>query len=199
MRGTIPPFSHTPSWRGAQLNHRDKFTYTSLQKTEKVRFDFHVKQVTYETKLRSSDNIRSPASNVSENTFSSFGGIIGGLKQPPDYDLISYTLCDEPTADGSRYFGPTSLYWLATSSDEHFVCKCWAYVQPNGKVKVKLSLCLSFNRAPRHGGVLGGWTYSFMHSLTSALDGAEWYNDESPGISEGRVATNFSLLPRHFT
>jgi hypothetical protein len=38
--------------------------------------------------------------------------------------------------------------------------------------KVKLSLCL--NWAPRYGGVLGEWTYSSTHSLTSALDGGEW-------------------------
>jgi len=31
-----------------------------------------------------------------------------------------------------------------------------------------------FNRAPRHEGVLGEWTYSSIHSLTSTLDGGEW-------------------------
>jgi hypothetical protein len=36
---------------------------------------------------------------------------------------------------------------------------------------VKLSLC--FNWAPRHEGVLGEWSYSSIHSLTSALDGGE--------------------------
>jgi len=25
MHGAIPPLSNTPSWRGAQLKHRDKF------------------------------------------------------------------------------------------------------------------------------------------------------------------------------
>jgi hypothetical protein len=39
------------------------------------------------------------------------------------------------------------------------------------KVKVKFSQC--FNRAPRYGGVLGVWRYSFTHSLTSALDEGE--------------------------
>jgi hypothetical protein len=38
-------------------------------------------------------------------------------------------------------------------------------------MKTKLSLCLSFNWAPRHEGVLEEWRYSSTHSLTSALDG----------------------------
>jgi hypothetical protein len=37
-----------------------------------------------------------------------------------------------------------------------------------------LSLCLSFNWAPRHEGMLLEWKYSSTHSLTSALDGGEW-------------------------
>jgi hypothetical protein len=28
MSGAIPPFPNTPSWRGAQLKHRDNFTFT---------------------------------------------------------------------------------------------------------------------------------------------------------------------------
>jgi len=28
MRGAVPPLPHTPSWRGAQLKHRDNFTFT---------------------------------------------------------------------------------------------------------------------------------------------------------------------------
>jgi hypothetical protein len=28
MSGAIPPFPNTPSWRGAQLKHRDSFTFT---------------------------------------------------------------------------------------------------------------------------------------------------------------------------
>jgi hypothetical protein len=28
-RGAIPPLPNTPSWRGAQLKHRDNFTFTS--------------------------------------------------------------------------------------------------------------------------------------------------------------------------
>jgi hypothetical protein len=27
MRGAIPPLPNTPSWRGAQLKHRDNFTF----------------------------------------------------------------------------------------------------------------------------------------------------------------------------
>jgi hypothetical protein len=27
MRGAIPPLPHMPSWRGAQLKHRDDFTF----------------------------------------------------------------------------------------------------------------------------------------------------------------------------
>jgi hypothetical protein len=40
-------------------------------------------------------------------------------------------------------------------------------------IKVK-SLCFSFDRAPRHEGVLGEWMYSSTHPLTLALDGGEW-------------------------
>jgi hypothetical protein len=28
MSGAIPPLPNTPSWRGAQLKHRDSFTFT---------------------------------------------------------------------------------------------------------------------------------------------------------------------------
>jgi len=28
MRGAIPAYPNTPSWRGAQLKHRDNFTFT---------------------------------------------------------------------------------------------------------------------------------------------------------------------------
>jgi hypothetical protein len=41
-----------------------------------------------------------------------------------------------------------------------------------GEAKGEVVLC--FKRAPRHEGVLGEWTYSYTHSLTSALDGGEW-------------------------
>jgi len=30
MRGAIPPLPNTPSWRGSQLKHRDKFTCTTF-------------------------------------------------------------------------------------------------------------------------------------------------------------------------
>jgi hypothetical protein len=42
------------------------------------------------------------------------------------------------------------------------------------KVKVKLSLCFFFNRAPRHEGVWEEWRYRSTHSLISALEGGEW-------------------------
>jgi hypothetical protein len=42
------------------------------------------------------------------------------------------------------------------------------------QIKVRLSLCFIFNRTPRHEGVLGEWSYSATHSLTSALNGGEW-------------------------
>jgi hypothetical protein len=60
-----------------------------------------------------------------------------------------------------------------------------------GKVKVKLSLC--FNRAPRHGGVLGKWRYSSTHSLTSALDGCEWSASHPGGFNprEGAPGTHW--------
>jgi hypothetical protein len=31
MRGDVPPFSSTPSWRGSLLQHRDKFTFIFLR------------------------------------------------------------------------------------------------------------------------------------------------------------------------
>jgi hypothetical protein len=41
MSGAIPPFPNTPSWRGAQLKHRDNFTFaftfTIFVKAEKPR------------------------------------------------------------------------------------------------------------------------------------------------------------------
>jgi hypothetical protein len=30
MRGAIAPLPNTPSWRGAQLKHRDNFTFTFI-------------------------------------------------------------------------------------------------------------------------------------------------------------------------
>jgi hypothetical protein len=39
--------------------------------------------------------------------------------------------------------------------------------------KVNLSLCF-FNWAPSHEGILREYMYSFIHSLTSAVDGGEW-------------------------
>jgi hypothetical protein len=39
------------------------------------------------------------------------------------------------------------------------------------EVKKKLPLCFSW--APHHKGILGEWRYSFIHPLTSALDGGE--------------------------
>jgi hypothetical protein len=43
-----------------------------------------------------------------------------------------------------------------------------------GKGKCKVVHVLSFNWTPRPESVLGEWTYSFTHSLTSALDRGEW-------------------------
>jgi hypothetical protein len=39
MSGAIPPFPNTPPWRGAQLKHRDKFTFFThfMRKTKKIR------------------------------------------------------------------------------------------------------------------------------------------------------------------
>jgi hypothetical protein len=56
----------------------------------------------------------------------------------------------------------------------------------HGQGKVKLSLC--FNWAPCHGGVLGEWIYSSIHSLTSALDGGEW-SASRPGRFTSRERT----------
>jgi hypothetical protein len=36
MSGAAPPLPNTPSWRGAQLNHRDKFTLTLPEKSSIV-------------------------------------------------------------------------------------------------------------------------------------------------------------------
>jgi hypothetical protein len=70
--------------------------------------------------------------------------------------------------------------WLqgGTQSKDKVSGYKWVPSQVKVKVKVKLSLC--FNWAPRHGGVLGEWRYSSIHSLTSALDGGEW-SDSRPG------------------
>jgi hypothetical protein len=38
MRGAIPPLPNTPSWRGAQLKHRDNFTLP-------IGFDAHLLQI----------------------------------------------------------------------------------------------------------------------------------------------------------
>jgi hypothetical protein len=46
-----------------------------------------------------------------------------------------------------------------------------------GKVKVKLSLCLTKHHAMKR---IEGVDYSSTHSLTSALDGGEW-SDSRPG------------------
>jgi hypothetical protein len=35
MSGAIPPLPNTPSWRGAQLKHRDSFTFTSTSRVMK--------------------------------------------------------------------------------------------------------------------------------------------------------------------
>jgi hypothetical protein len=45
-------------------------------------------------------------------------------------------------------------------------------LQAHVRIKVKLSLC--FNRAPRHEGVLGEWSYISTNFLASALDAGEW-------------------------
>jgi hypothetical protein len=39
--------------------------------------------------------------------------------------------------------------------------------------------CASFNWAPCHAGVLWEWRCSFIHVLTSALDGGEWSDSRS--------------------
>jgi hypothetical protein len=36
MRGAIPPLPNTPSWRGAQLKHRDKLTFTFYIKLQEA-------------------------------------------------------------------------------------------------------------------------------------------------------------------
>jgi hypothetical protein len=58
MSGAIPPLPNTPPWRGAQLKHRDNFTFTieiTHSNTEKiihvsrVNFSKHHKNVTKHT------------------------------------------------------------------------------------------------------------------------------------------------------
>jgi hypothetical protein len=47
MREAIPPSPNTPSWRGAQLNHRDNFTFTftlSNSEFEQYRFNYRILQ-----------------------------------------------------------------------------------------------------------------------------------------------------------
>jgi hypothetical protein len=64
----------------------------------------------------------------------------------------------------------TSFHTLWQQMSDH-ISLFILYFMNGVKVKVK-STC--FNWAPRHGGVLGEWKYSFTHSLTSALDEGEW-------------------------
>jgi hypothetical protein len=56
-------------------------------------------------------------------------------------------------------------------------------------VKVKVTLSLCFNWAPRHEGVLGEWRYSSTHSLTSALDGGEWLTSRPGRFTHRERAT----------
>jgi hypothetical protein len=54
MRGAIPPLSHKPSWRDAQLKHRDNFTfYTLILPKHKVKNTrvIHSKSVQLESRL----------------------------------------------------------------------------------------------------------------------------------------------------
>jgi hypothetical protein len=52
------------------------------------------------------------------------------------------------------------------------VCVWVHWLSLSYTVKVEISPC--FNWAPRYEGVLGEWSYSSTHSLTSALDRGEW-------------------------
>jgi hypothetical protein len=36
MNGAVPPFPNTPPWRGAQLKHRDNFTFYSKKDFQKL-------------------------------------------------------------------------------------------------------------------------------------------------------------------
>jgi hypothetical protein len=52
-----------------------------------------------------------------------------------------------------------------------YVFKAWYLIKQNIRLQ---GVVLCFNEEPRHEGVLGEWTYSSTHSVTSALDGGEW-------------------------
>jgi hypothetical protein len=56
----------------------------------------------------------------------------------------------------------------------YYYCKARGVESVNLTIKIKLSLCFLFNRAPRHEGLLEEWRHSSTHSLTWALDGGEW-------------------------
>jgi hypothetical protein len=81
--------------------------------------------------------------------------------------LVSFaaiTLCPA----SQRVFIVVVFYFVTTQSGNFWIHPRTAI---KGK-KVRLSPC--FNYVPRHKGVLG-WIYSSTHSLTSALDGDEWW------------------------
>jgi hypothetical protein len=44
MRGAIPPLPNTPSWCGAQLKHRDNFTFTFAlyMKWDLIQTDYNI-------------------------------------------------------------------------------------------------------------------------------------------------------------
>jgi hypothetical protein len=48
MEGVIPTLPHTPSWRGTQLKHRNKFTFLPLAESEPGAF---VARFTYTTSI----------------------------------------------------------------------------------------------------------------------------------------------------
>jgi hypothetical protein len=83
-------------------------------------------------------------------------------------------------------------FWLENLKErDHF-----RNTDVDGKVKVNLSLCFSW--APCHEGVLGEWSYSSTHSLTSALDVGEW-SASYPGRFTPRETVPCYLLDRRLS
>jgi hypothetical protein len=69
---------------------------------------------------------------------------------------------------------------ITTEKTPTSILALWCY---KPLLKVKLSLC--FNWKPRHEDVVREWRYSFIHYLTSPLDGGEWSASQAGCFTSG--------------
>jgi hypothetical protein len=77
---------------------------------------------------------------------------------------------------GTRMCNAVQLKWTSArwQGDRRTLGSAFHGAHLRGIVPMTVKLSLCFNWAPRHEGVLGEWTYSSTHSLTSVLDEGEW-------------------------